>query len=441
MSLWHAQSWREKTALQQPTYPDQNKLEAIEAKLSNLPPLVIANEIEQLRNRFADVAQGNGFLLQGGDCAESFAGCRAGQIESTFKVLLQMAVVLTHAASKPVVKVGRIAGQYAKPRSSDIETQNGIALPSYRGDIINSFEFTEQARTPDPERMLEAYYLATSTLNFVRAQASHGGADLSQVSSWNLDFVANSSLGEQYDHIANKVQDTLSFMHACGVDLKQSSLSSAELYTSHEALLLNYESALAFDYRDQHYAGSGHMLWIGDRTRQPDGAHVEFLRGVRNPIGVKVGPTTKIDDLLQLCELLNPNNEPGRLNLIARMGNQKIGEFLPPLVHAISREGQNVLWSSDPMHGNTLKSDSGYKTRRFNDILGELNQFFDIHKSEGTVAGGVHFEMTGQNVTECTGGAVQITDQDLADRYHTQCDPRLNADQVLEMAFLIADSL
>jgi len=441
MLNWHPKSWRDKVALQQPEYSDLEALVAVENKLHELPTLVLASEINALRSQFASVAKGEAFLLQGGDCAESFAGCQAGHIESTFKVLLQMAVVLTHAASKPVIKVGRLAGQFAKPRSTPTETINGVTLPSYRGDIINSYEFTAEARKADPERMLAAYYNSAATLNFVRAQSHAGGADLRRLNDWNLDFVATRELGDRYDDLAHQVKGTLAFMQACGLDLSQSSLSESTVFTSHEALLLNYEEALAFNYNGHYYGGSGHMLWVGDRTRQLDGAHVEFLRGLQNPVGIKVGPTTSTDDLKALCEKLNPNNESGRLNLIARMGAKKIADHLPQLVQAVQQEGFDVVWSSDPMHGNTLKADSGFKTRRFDDILSELNQFFAIHKSENSIAGGVHFEMTGLNVTECTGGSAQITDADLGERYHTQCDPRLNADQVLEIAFLIAETL
>lgn len=440
---WSLQSWRTKTALQQPEYPDAKALVDVEQRLSNMPPLVFAGEAQQLRSDLAEVAKGNAFLLQGGDCAESFAEFASNNIRDTFKVLLQMAVVMTYAGKCPVVKVGRMAGQFAKPRSSGTENLNGIELPSYRGDIINGIEFTEGARVPDPERLIKVYNQSSATMNLLRAFSQGGFADLHQVHKWNLDFIKNSPAGERYQNVADKIDDALQFMEACGVGAGASQLRETSFYTSHEALLLPYEEALT---RQDSLSGgwydcSAHMLWIGDRTRQIDGAHVEFLRGVNNPIGVKAGPSMDPEDLLRLCDILNPNNEEGRLNIIVRMGADKVAEGMPSLIRAIEREGKKVVWSSDPMHGNTIKASTGYKTRKVDDVLREVQQFFEVHKSEGTYPGGVHFEMTGQNVTECVGGAFQVTEADLADRYHTHCDPRLNADQSLELAFMIAETL
>ncbi|MCP4790890.1 MAG: 3-deoxy-7-phosphoheptulonate synthase class II, partial [Gammaproteobacteria bacterium] len=397
-----------------------------------------------LKRQLADVTHGKAFLLQGGDCAESFAEFNATNIRDTFKVLLQMAVVLTFAGSCPVVKVGRMAGQFAKPRSADTETIDGITLPSYRGDIINDLDFTTDARVPNPEKLVQAYNQSAATLNLLRAFAQGGFADLNKVHQWNLDFVGNSPLGERYEHLAAQIDQSLNFMAACGVTSTTApQLHETSLYTSHEALLLNFEQALTRQdsLSGDWYDCSAHMLWIGDRTRQVDGAHVEFLRGVKNPLGFKAGPTMKTDDLLRLLDILNPQNEPGRINIIARMGADNITEHLPDLVRAVKAEGREVLWSSDPMHGNTVKSSSGYKTRMVSDVLREVKGFFDVHAAEGTYAGGVHFEMTGQDVTECMGGAHAISAQDLHNRYHTACDPRLNADQALELAFLIADTL
>ncbi len=444
MQDWSPSSWREKPIVQQPTYTDPTAVSAVEAELSALPPLVFAGEIRSLHAQLANVAEGRAFLLQGGDCAESFSEFNANKIRDTFQLLLQMAVVLTFAGSCPVVKIGRMAGQFAKPRSTDMETRGGIELPSYRGDIINDIEFTAAARTPDPQRLLRAYHQSSSTLNLLRAFAQGGFADLHQVHRWNLGFVEKSPLGEKYQHLADQIDQTLAFMEACGVQAQNTpQIKETSLYTSHEALLLGYEQALT--RRDSQtndwYDCSAHMLWIGDRTRQPDHAHVEFLRGVKNPIGIKVGPSTHTDDLLRLLDILNPQNLPGRITLIARMGADKITEKLPPLVRAVQLAGRSVIWSSDPMHGNTTTASSGYKTRSVEAILREIKGFFEVHNAEGTHAGGVHFEMTGQNVTECIGGAFQITEEGLADRYQTQCDPRLNGEQALELAFLIADTL
>lgn len=444
MSQWQPDSWRNKPILQQPTYADQSLLKDVEQKLSSYPPLVFAEETRQLYSQLADVSQGKGFLLQGGDCAESFDEFNAPKIRDTFKVILQMAIVLTFAGRCPVTKVARMAGQYAKPRSGDFETINGVSLPSYRGDIINSFEFTEAARFPDPNRMLDAYHRSASTLNLLRAFAQGGLADLHQVNRWNMAFLENNPLKERYEDIAQRIEDTLAFMNVIGVNNQNTaSLHETALFTSHEALLLNYEQALTRidTLTGKPYNCSAHMLWIGERTRQLDLAHVEFFRGINNPIGVKVGPSMQGDELIALIDALNPNNEPGRLTLITRMGANTLADNLPRLLKRVKDEGRHVVWSSDPMHGNTFKASSGYKTRNFDAILSEIKQFFDAHASEGTHAGGIHLEMTGQHVTECTGGAYQIGDDDLSEAYKTQCDPRLNADQVLEMAFLVADHL
>lgn len=443
MKTWDIASWRNKEALQQPNYPDMEKLRQVEKMLSNVPPLVFAGEARQLKTALASVSKGESFLLQGGDCAESFAEFHANNIRDTFKVMLQMAAVLTYAGKCPIVKVGRMAGQFAKPRSADTEVINGIELPSYRGDIINGIDFTNEARIPDPERLMQVYNQSAATMNLLRAFSQGGFADLHQVHKWNLDFIANSPAGERYEDIAVKIDDALQFMDACGVGAGANQLKETEFYTSHEALLLPYEQSLTRQdsLTGDWYDCSAHMLWIGDRTRQLDGAHVEFLRGVKNPIGVKAGPTMDPEDLIRLADTLNPENEPGRLNIIVRMGADKVAEGMPKLIQAIKREGKNVVWSSDPMHGNTTKASTGYKTRSVSSVLREVEQFFQVHKAEGTYAGGVHFEMTGQNVTECVGGAFEVTEADLANRYHTHCDPRLNADQSLELAFMISESL
>ena len=444
MQNWTPNSWRNLPIVQQPEYPDQAALKQVEETLSTMPPLVFAGEIRNLQSHLAEVANGNAFLVQGGDCAESFAEFNANKIRDTFQVLLQMAVVLTFAGSCPVVKIGRMAGQFAKPRSAATETSGGIELPSYRGDIVNGIDFTAESRVADPERLLQAYHQSASTLNLLRAFAQGGFADLHQVHRWNQGFVDKSPLGEKYQHLATQIDQALAFMEACGLTSETTpQIHETSLYTSHEALLLGYEEALTRkdSITDQWYDCSAHMLWIGDRTRQPDHAHVEFLKGIQNPIGVKVGPTTSTDDLIRLMDILNPDNIPGRLTLIARMGADNIEDMLPPLVRTVKSEGRNVVWSSDPMHGNTIKASSGYKTRSVNAILKEMKGFFQVHRAEGTYAGGVHFEMTGQNVTECIGGAYQITEEGLADRYDTFCDPRLNGEQALELAFLIADTL
>ncbi len=444
MSTWSPTSWRNKSILQQPTYTDAAHLQNVLERLKKYPPLVFAGEARTLKSQLADVCHGRAFLLQGGDCAESFSEFSAQNIRDTFKVLLQMAVVMTFAGGMPVVKVGRMGGQFAKPRSADTETFDGVTLPSYRGDIINSVEFTAEARVPDPERMVQAYNQSAATLNLLRAFASGGFADLHQVHKWNLDFAKQGEMAGKYDELASRIDESLKFMEACGVtSTTYRTLRETDFFTSHEALLLPYEEA--FTRQDsltgEWYAVSSHMLWIGDRTRQVDGAHVEFLSGIKNPIGLKCGPSMDPDDLIRLIDKLNPGNEAGRLNLIVRMGADKVAEGMPKLVQAVKREGKNVVWSCDPMHGNVYKSSNGYKTRPVDAILTEMKQFFQVHRSEGTFAGGVHLEMTGKNVTECVGGSFQITEEDLQSRYHTHCDPRLNADQSLELAFLIADTL
>ena len=440
---WMKSDWRAKPRVQMPDYTDAAALNAAEAQLAKYPPLVFAGEVRTLKKQLALASQGKAFLLQGGDCAESFSEFSADNIRDTFRVMLQMAVVLTYAAKVPVIKVGRMAGQFAKPRSAPTEVINGVELPSYRGDIINGFDATPQSRMPDPARMLQAYTQAAASLNLLRAFSTGGFADIRRVHSWTLGF-AEHDKAERYRDISNRISDALDFMAAAGVDASTAhQLATVDFYTSHEALLLEYEEALCRidSITGLPVAGSGHMIWIGDRTRQPDGAHVEFCRGVQNPIGLKCGPTTTADDLKVLLAKLNPENEPGRLTLIARFGAGKVGENLPRLVKAVQQVGANVVWSCDPMHGNTIKAASGYKTRPFESVLREVREFFAIHKAEGTIPGGVHFEMTGKDVTECTGGLRAVTDEDLSDRYHTACDPRLNASQSLELAFLVAEEL
>ncbi|MDT8344142.1 MAG: 3-deoxy-7-phosphoheptulonate synthase class II [Thermohalobaculum sp.] len=441
---WSRASWRNHTALQMPVYQDEAALARVTGRLASYPPLVFGGEARRLKAHLAEVAEGRAFLLQGGDCAESFADFKADNIRDTFRVMLQMAVVLTYAARVPVVKVGRMAGQFAKPRSAPTEVVGGVELPSYRGDIINGFDFTPEARIPDPERMVQAYMQSAATLNLLRAFATGGYADLHRVQSWNLEFAKGSPQVEKYQQIAERISAAIDFMAACGVTSDtMETLRTVEYYTSHEALLLPYEEALARidSTTGEPVACSGHMIWIGDRTRQPDGAHVEFCRGVINPIGLKCGPSLMPDDLLRLIDILNPKNEAGRLTLICRTGAGKVADHLPGWVRAVEREGRKVVWSCDPMHGNTVKSASGYKTRPFDKVLQEVREFFDVHGAEGTYAGGVHFEMTGQDVTECMGGMQDLTAEDLASRYHTACDPRLNASQSLELAFLLSAEL
>ncbi|RRH96456.1 3-deoxy-7-phosphoheptulonate synthase class II [Mesorhizobium tamadayense] len=443
MTKWSPNSWRAKPIKQVPAYPDLAALQTTEARLATYPPLVFAGEARKLKKQLAAVAAGEAFLLQGGDCAESFAEHGADNIRDFFRVFLQMSVVLTFAGAQPVVKVGRVAGQFAKPRSSDNETKAGVTLPSYRGDIINGIEFDAASRIPDPARQEMAYRQSAATLNLLRAFAQGGYASLENVHRWMLGFVADSPQGEKYGALANRITETMDFMRAVGITSETNfALRETDFYTSHEALLLGYEEALTRvdSTSGDWYATSGHMIWIGDRTRQPDHAHVEYCRGIENPLGLKCGPSLTPDGLLELIDLLNPENEPGRLTLIARFGSDKVAEHLPQLVRAVKMEGRNVVWSSDPMHGNTIEA-AGYKTRPFDRILKEVQTFFEVHRAEGTHPGGIHVEMTGKNVTECTGGARAITAEDLQDRYHTHCDPRLNADQAIELAFLVSDLL
>ena len=443
MSDWTKSSWRNKPRIQMPDYTDAAALSAVEAQLSQYPLLVFAGEARRLKSHLAAASRGEAFLLQGGDCAEAFDQFNSDSIRDTFKVMLQMAMVLTYGAKVPVIKVGRMAGQFAKPRSANTQTIDGIELPSYRGDIINGLDFTPEARIPDPQRMLQAYTQSAATLNLLRAFSTGGFADMKRVHSWTLGFADAQDI-QKYSEIANRIQDTIDFMSAAGINSDTThEFSSVEFYTSHESLLLEYEEALTRvdSTSGKWLAGSSHMIWIGDRTRQPDGAHVEFASGVQNPIGLKCGPTTTPEDLKVLMAKLNPENEEGRLTLIARFGAGTVGDHLPRLIKAVQEEGANVLWTCDAMHGNTIKSSTGYKTRPFESVLREVREFFGVHQAEGTVPGGVHFEMTGQDVTECTGGVRAVSDEDLSDRYHTACDPRLNASQSLELAFLVAEEL
>ena len=439
---WAPDSWRDKPAQQMPDYPDAAKLNAVEATLRVYPPLVFAGEARRLQNQLAKAAEGKAFLLQGGDCAESFAEFHPNNIRDTFRVMLQMAVVLTFGAASPVIKVGRLAGQFAKPRSSSVEEIGGVTLPAYRGDMINGMDFTAEARIPDPERLVRVYNQSAATLNLLRAFAQGGYADLHQVHRWNLDFVAEPE-GSRYADLCARLDETLAFMEACGVTSETTpQIRETDFFTSHEALILPYEQALTRidSTSGDWYDCSAHMLWVGDRTRQLDGAHVDFLRGIGNPIGCKAGPSSNPDDLIRLIDILNPANIPGRLTVITRMGAENVDKKLAPLLRAVKREGRQVVWVCDPMHGNTVKMGS-YKTRSFDSILSEVQGFFAAHRTEGTHAGGVHFEMTGQDVTECVGGAQAITEARLGDRYHTHCDPRLNATQALELAFQIAEAL
>ncbi|TDI58074.1 MAG: 3-deoxy-7-phosphoheptulonate synthase class II [Alphaproteobacteria bacterium] len=441
---WTPAGWRDKPIVQVPDYPDPDALAAAEARLATYPPLVFAGEARQLKSLLGDVAEGRAFLLQGGDCTESFAEHGADNIRDFFRAFLQMAVIMTFAAKSPVVKVGRIAGQFAKPRSSPVESRDGKNLPSYRGDIVNAIEFDEASRLPDPKRLEMAYRQSAATLNLLRAFAQGGYANLDHVHEWMLGFLADSPQGDRYRELADRISESLSFMRAIGINPDTApTLRQTDIFTSHEALLLGYEQALTRidSTTGDWYATSGHMIWIGDRTRQPDHGHVEFARGVKNPLGLKCGPSLEAGELIRLIDILNPDNEPGRLTLIARFGAGKVGDHLPALIRAVKAEGRTVVWSCDPMHGNTIKAASGFKTRPFDRILREVEEFFAIHEAEGTYAGGIHIEMTGQNVTECTGGARAISDDDLSKRYHTHCDPRLNADQALELAFLVAERL
>ena len=442
---WTPESWRSKPVRHMPTdYPDMAALDRVEDELRAMPPLVFAGEARNLKDRLAQVEAGNAFLLQGGDCAESFKEFSTDNIRDTLRLILQMAVVLTFAGRKPVVKVGRIAGQFAKPRSSAVEQIGDVELPSYRGDIINGMGFTPEERLPDPQRLLKAYHQSSATLNLLRAFASGGYADLYNIHRWTLGFAADNAYGAKYRDLADKISEALAFMAAVGVTPDtHPDLSRVEIFTSHEALLLNVESAMTRldGATGEWFDTSAHMLWIGERTRQLDGAHVDFMKGISNPIGVKCGPTMEPDDLLPLIDALNPGNIPGRLTLIGRFGADKVGDRLPALMAATKAEGKRVIWSIDPMHGNTLKASTGFKTRPFDRILGEVRSFIDVAEAEGVHPGGVHLEMTGQNVTECLGGAQAVTEDDLSSRYHTHCDPRLNADQALELAFLVAERL
>lgn len=440
---WSPSSWRSKPILQVPNYPDNAKLEAVEASLNSFPPLVFAGEARNLQSQLADVAAGKAFLLQGGDCAEAYAEHGPDNIRDFFRVFLQMSVVLTYAASKPVVKIGRIAGQFAKPRSSDTETKDGVELPSYRGDIVNGTEFNAEARIPDPHRQIMAYRQSAATLNLLRAFSQGGYANLEHVHTWMLDFVKDSPLSERYSELADRISETINFMKAIGFDAERyHRLRETDFYTCHEALLLGYEEALTrLDSTSGDYYGtSGHFLWIGDRTRQIDHGHVEYFRGIKNPIGMKCGPSIDPEELIRLIDILNPDNEAGRLTLICRFGAGKVKDHLPGLIKAVEREGKTVVWCCDPMHGNTISA-GGFKTRPFDKVMSEVREFFEVHREEGTYPGGVHFEMTGQDVTECTGGAKDISEDELGTRYHTHCDPRLNANQSLELAFLMAELL
>lgn len=444
ISAWSPESWRAKPIKQQPDYPDKAALAHVEQSLKTLPPLVSPEEIRRLKGELSQAVTGQAFLLQGGDCAESFAEFSEQNLASFFRVLIQMTIALMYGAGSPVIKVGRIAGQFSKPRSDATEKKNGEELPSYRGDMVNAMEFDAEGRMADPERLNQVYYQSAATMNYLRSLARSGYAALNKVAKWNMDFVAGSPQGKHFADVVQRINDCLDFITATGLKLDaMEELAEARFYSSHEALLLGYESGLVRRDKEtgEYYVGSAHMLWIGDRTRNPDEAHVEFLRGVANPIGCKVGPSMTAEDLIRLCDTLNPNNEAGRLTFISRMGHQKVEEFLPRLVRLIKTEGRNVVWSCDPMHGNTIKSPSGIKTRKFTDILAEVRKFFAIHHAEGTHGSGVHFEMTGQDVTECLGGAQAISELDLSNRYHTHCDPRLNASQSLELAFLIAELL
>ena len=441
---WKPNSWRNYPVVQMPTYPDESKVNSVEAKLSFKPPLVFAGEVQALKKSLALAEKGNAFILQGGDCAESFSQFSANGIRDTFKVLLQMAVILTYGSSIPIIKIGRIAGQFAKPRSSDVEIIDGIELPSYRGDMINDMEFNKTARQPDPQRLIDGYEQSAATLNLIRAFAQGGMANLEKVHEWTLGFLNNTPETDKYREIANRISESLNFMKACGLTSSSvPQLRETDFFTSHEALLLNYEEALTREdtitAEKGWYATSAHLLWVGDRTRQFDHGHIEYLSGIQNPVGIKCGPSLEKDDLIRLLDKVNPNNETGKVVLICRMGSEKVNEHLPKLIKNIKANGKSVTWCCDPMHGNTIKASNGYKTRRVAEILNEVNNFFLVHKSEGTLPGGVHFEMTGSNVTECLGGANEVKESDLGSRYHTHCDPRLNGSQSLELAFLVSD--
>ena len=443
-SNWKPNSWRDKPARHIPTYSNDEELSVARGKLSNFPPLVFAGESRNLLKQLEEVAKGRAFLLQGGDCAESFSDFHPNNIRDLFKVMLQMAVVLTFGASCPVVKVGRMAGQFAKPRSQDTEIINNVELESYKGDIINGIDFDKTSRTPNPERLIQAYNQSAATLNLLRAFAQGGFANLKQIHQWNLSFVEDSQSKKKFEEMANTIDECLTFMEACGInDQNVRQMKETDFYTSHEALLLPYEESLTRidSTTGQWYDVSAHMLWVGDRTRQLDGAHIEFVRGIQNPIGLKVGPTTDIVELLKIIEVINPDNIAGRISLICRMGADKITTLLPNIISQVKKDEKNVVWVCDPMHGNTVKASSGYKTRPLINIISEIEKFFKIHRNEGTYPGGIHLEMTGQDVTECIGGMQEITEDDLKSRYHTYCDPRLNASQSLEVAFLLSEFL
>lgn len=438
---WNPQSWRNKTAAHQPAWPDPSELERVEKELASVPPLVFAGEARDLKSKLAAVSRGEAFLLQAGDCAESFDGFNAVAIREKLRVILQMAVVLTYSSGVPAVKVGRIAGQFAKPRSSPTETVNGTELPSFLGHMVNDLPFSEGDRKPEPNRLLKAYHQSASTLNLLRAFTKGGFADLHRVQSWNQEFVSSSNQGQRYNQLAEEIDRALRFMEATGVSSQHSEIHEAELFTSHEALILQYEEALTRNdsLTNEWYDCSAHMLWIGERTRQLDGAHVEFLRGVKNPLGCKVGPTATVDEITALCEVLNPDREEGRLTLITRMGADTIGKNLPPLLEAVAETGHPVVWACDPMHGNTFTSETGHKTRHFDDVLAEVAGFFDAHHMAGTWPGGIHIELTGEDVTECLGGSEEVQTKDLGKRYETMCDPRLNGRQALDLAFRVAE--
>ena len=441
---WSPSSWRDFPIKQQPEYKDKELLKKVEDELKTFPPLIFSGEARSLKEKLALAGRGEAFIIQGGDCAESFAAFNADTIKNLFKLILQMSVVVAYSSGKPVVKIGRLAGQFAKPRSSDFEERDGVKLPSYRGDIINDIAFSKEAREADPNRMIRAYYQSAATMNLLRAFSRGGLADLTKVHQWNLDFIKSHPIGKRYEEISCQIDKAMKFLKAAGLTPDNTpQLKQTTLYTSHEALLLNYEEALTRvdSITNDWYNTSAHMLWIGDRTRDLDGAHIEYFRGIKNPIGCKVGPTMKKDELIDLITALNPDNEEGKLNLIVRMGAKKIDELFPPLLKAVKESGKNVVWTIDPMHGNVEKSSNGFKTRDFDNILSEVKSFFRIHQENGTVAAGVHLEMTGEDVTECTGSSsCPITVDDLSSRYHTQCDPRLNAKQALELAFMISEN-
>ena len=444
MKNWKVNSWRKYPVKHIPEYPNKKELDQVLDKMKTFPPLVFAGETRHLKQQLAEVVDGKAFLLQGGDCAESFAEFHPDNIRDTFKLMLQMSLVLTYSASLPVVKLGRIAGQFSKPRSSPVEVKDGVELPSYLGDNINGIEFTEKARVPDPKRLFKAYSQSAATLNLVRAFCHGGFADLKKVHTWNLGFIKKSPEAKRFKELEDQIAKALAFMDACGINSDfNRRLKTVNFWTSHEALLLPFEESMTRldSTTGENHDTSAHFVWIGDRTRQLDGGHVEFCRGIENPIGIKCGPTLKAEDLIKLCNKINPTNEKGKITLISRFGHQNVSKHLPKLIRAIKKEGLNVIWSCDPCHGNTIQSTTGFKTRPFNSVLSEVKNVFACHQSESSYAGGLHIELTGQNVTECTGGAQKISDKDLSSRYHTHCDPRLNANQALELAFLISDEI